>query len=203
MESLKAQLGTKSSKLSVEKENGALAHELGHLWFISQFPDPSGAVGNNHAYGGWAPDWLDESAAILMENAVLRDQRREALKELDPDQLIPLETFFMMEHPLAQAAKNLVKDQTQKGNQQVVFLTGEEADKFLKESGQDDAGNFYSQVAGFAQYMIETTGDKTIFAKIAAHLSKGSNVSNWIETSPHFKNLAQLDSAWQAWVGQN
>lgn len=203
MASLKTQLGAAPPALSPDKENGVLAHELGHLWFIAQFPAPSGTTKKNHAYGGWAPDWLDETAAVLMENAVLRDQRREQLKELRETQIIELETFLTMEHPLAQAAKNLVKNQSPTGGgDQVVFLSGEDADKFLEESGQGDAGNFYLQVSGFVDFMIKQTRDEAIFAKIASHLSEGENFASWAKASSHFENLSELESKWQAWVNR-
>ena len=202
MESLKAQLSSSEPALSLDKESGVLAHELGHLWFMAQFADPSGEVGKKYAYGGWAPDWLDESAAVLMENAVLRDSRREQLKVLGEAQLIELKTFLTMEHPLAQAVKDLVKDRQSHGGEQVVFLTGDEADKFLEESGQSDAGNFYLQVSGFVAFMIEQTGDKAIFAKIASHFSQGGDLSSWTETTAQFENLAELESTWLAWVKQ-
>lgn len=200
MESLKAQLGAASPALSVDKENGALAHELGHLWFIDQFPDPVKDSGINHAYGGWAPDWLDESAAVLMENAVLRDERHEGFKDLDKSKIIELETFLSMEHPLAQAAKNLVKNSDPKDGPQVVFLTGDKADEFLEESGQSGAGDFYLQVSAFTAFMIEHTGDPAVFASIASHLSGGSDFSNWVERSGHFKNLTHLGEEWQNWI---
>lgn len=202
MESLKAQLSASQPVLSLDKESGVLAHELGHLWFIAQFPDPSGEVGKQYSYGGWAPDWLDESAAVLMENAVLRDRRREQLKELGEAKLIELKTFLTMEHPLAQAVKNLVKDQNNQGGEQVVFMTGDDAEKFLAESGQSDAGNFYLQVSGFVEFMMGQTGDRTIFAKIASHFSQGGDLSSWTETTSHFENLTELESAWLAWVNQ-
>lgn len=202
MESLKAQLSSLEPALSLDKESGVLAHELGHLWFMAQFANPSGELVKKYAYGGWAPDWLDESAAVLMENAVLKDQRRKQLKELGETQLIELKTFLSMEHPLAQAVKDLVKDRDNQGGEQVVFLTGDDADKFLAESGQSDAGNFYLQVSGFVEFMIEQTGDKAIFAKIASHFSQGGDLSSWTETTTQFKNLAELESTWLDWVSQ-
>jgi len=56
---------------------GMLPHELGHLWFTHAFwPMASQAEEGESHYGGPGPDWLDELAAILLEDAPTTDRRR-------------------------------------------------------------------------------------------------------------------------------
>jgi hypothetical protein len=62
-----------------------------------------------HAYGGWAPDWLDESAAIAMESDNGKQGRRLRFSNLKPEARIPLPEFLTMVHPAAKAARDLAE----------------------------------------------------------------------------------------------
>jgi len=75
------------------------SHELGHVWFIAKYwPDSNVDPGKLH-YGGPAADWLDETAAILLENAKLTSERRkfffDALQK-DRNSFISLTKLFSM-----------------------------------------------------------------------------------------------------------
>ena len=63
-----------------EIHQGVVSHELGHQFFIHSFwpkeADQSEKGGfKADQYGGPAPDWLDEMAAVLMENDALSETR--------------------------------------------------------------------------------------------------------------------------------
>jgi len=87
--------GSTSGDMSTT-EQGALTHELGHLWFIAAFKPKDGEAGGSHGYGGWAPDWLDETAAVLLENETLTASRRKAFKDMPIDDFYPLEDFLWL-----------------------------------------------------------------------------------------------------------
>jgi hypothetical protein len=82
------------------KELTILAHELGHAWFNAWYDsDRDGVYGQ---YASTAPDWLDETAAILIEDEQGVAERRGGLAELlrDPEMRVyPLDEFLNMAHP--------------------------------------------------------------------------------------------------------
>jgi len=191
-------------------EAGALTHELGHLWFMKQFTSATESAENNaeHGYGGWAPDWLDETAAVLMENTQLTKSRQESFAKTSNADLIPLNDFLTMEHPVYRAALALAEKSSndsegaESGAAKAIILTGDEADEFLASAGGDPT-QFYQQVRAFADFMIEQYEDKQVFEKIARHLSNGETFEDWLSKTPDNgqpKTLKQLDTLWQAWI---
>lgn len=183
-------------------EQGALTHELGHMWFISAFKPQGGDTQLGKGYGSWAPDWLDETAAVLLENKNLTDNRRKAFQTMKQEDFYPLETFLTMEHPALKSALEL-KDKfgstENSGESQAIILTGEEAEEFLKSSGQSDPANFYAQIRGFADYVIGATKDEQTFAKLAIHLSGGGDLEGWLaQTAGLADNIQDLTADWHA-----
>lgn len=109
--------GSSSNQQARLKERqGVLSHELGHIYFgLTFYPesmqklDVSAQQGGmqpmkSQRYGTPAADWLDETAAILMENPELRDRRTQNLKKVvdgeNTGRISPLEDFFAMDHPV-------------------------------------------------------------------------------------------------------
>ena len=182
-------------------EQGAFTHELGHMWFIAAFKPEGTEAGGGHGYGGWAPDWLDETAAVLLENEALTASRRKAFKTMPPEDFYPLEKFLTMEHPAlksAQALKEKFGSKTE-GGSRAIILTGEEGEAFLKAAGDSNPANFYTQVRGFADYVITATGDEQIFAKLARHLSGGGTMEDWLSQTDGLANtLENLTEDWNA-----
>lgn len=199
-----AQLSQQPMSTSMDAhQKGALAHELGHMWFMGEFTPKDKSRDTGHGYGGWGPDWLDETAAILMENDVLTQSRREAFAELSDDVVIPLSTFFTMEHPVMEAA-NALKDKITKDPEtsaQAIILTGDEAADFFDSIDGDDPVVFYSQVRVFADFMIETTKDEAVFARVAALISKGGTIEDWLASGASNlpENVQALQGRWDSW----
>lgn len=193
-----------------DTEQGALTHELGHMWFIAAFQPADEEVKGGHGYGGWAPDWLDEIAAILLENETLTEKRREAFRTMAAEDMYPLETFLTMDHPALKSALALsekiglnkdVGGQEKRTGSRAIVLSGKDAEAFLKASGDSNPANFYTQARGFADYVMAETGDEQIFMKLAIHLSRGDTFENWlteIETLPD--RLQELDEDWRDWL---
>lgn len=175
-----------------DMHQGVFAHELGHLYFIRTFwPEENLNVVGTQAeevsrYGGPGPDWLDEMAAVLMETKALTRGREAGLAPIsesaDYSALWPLETYFSMVHPAYEQALALVaeRQRTAAGRAQgsVVILSPEDLTR--RDDGRSPA-MFYSQSRGFADYMIEISGDEQIFAKVAAHIAEGGTMENWLQ----------------------
>lgn len=193
--------GSPDSDMSAT-EQGALTHELGHMWFIAAFKPEGAEAGGGYGYGGWAPDWLDETAAILLENEALTAQRRKAFKTMPLEDFYPLKEFLSMEHPAlksVQALQEKFDDKEGEDGSRAIILTGEEGQAFLKASGGSDPANFYTQSRGFADYVIEATGNEQVFAELARHLADGKSFENWLAQTKGLPNdMEALDKDWKA-----
>jgi len=176
-----------------------LRHELGHSLYGAAFWPHVEAVTAGH-YGSPAPDWLDESAALLMEGAGLRQQREssflDALRQ-QSGRVAPIDDFIARDHPItAQARDRLMAQsgqQTQSGIQ-IMAAAGEEAARVAA---------FYSQSLAFADFLIYTSKDLRILGKISTAVTEGANFNDWLaNTGPRHGlpgNLPALQSAWDSW----
>jgi hypothetical protein len=82
------------------KEVSILPHELAHVWFNAWYD--SGRERSAAQYASTAPDWLDETVAILNEDEQGVAERRDGLAKLlgEPEtRLYPLSQFLQMTHP--------------------------------------------------------------------------------------------------------
>ncbi|MEO0614203.1 MAG: hypothetical protein AAFY83_12915 [Pseudomonadota bacterium] len=193
-----------NSKAQTAEELGALTHELGHLWFIEAFEkeDFAGPVPAKR-YGGWAPDWLDETAAILLENDQLTLARRTQFENLATTDLYALSTFLTMEHPSLQATAALEQRfgaQSDDGGSRAIVLTGKEAEEFQRLSAGGDPLLFYLQVRAFTDFILATTADERIFAGLTSFLQQGRSFEDWVADRPEFMSFSDLQSQWDRWV---
>lgn len=186
------------------EEQGALTHELGHLWFKAAFQsDSERKVTSRHGYGGWAPDWLDETAAILMENETLRAARRKLFSTAAKDGLYPLRDYLTMDHPaLASASKLAASFGTAKSlGSRAIVLSGEEAEAFLAESASGDPTKFYTQTQGFIDFMMTRTEDETVFQDIAQHLAASGTLTSWLADRDDMpESIEALEADWAQWL---
>ena len=185
-------------------ELGALTHELGHIWFIASFTPAHEEGGAGHGYGGWAPDWLDEASAILLENDTLTERRRASLRALPISDLYPLATLLSMEHPALKAAEALndrkIEGQTP-GSSRAIVLTSEEAEQFLAQSESADPTIFYTQVRAFIDFLTARTENDRIIAEIAQSISSGNSFQTWLQTQASLAdNITDLELDWLDWV---
>lgn len=191
-----------------EKEVGALAHEIGHMWFgVLQDGLAQGSTAAAPRYGSSAPDWLDETAAVLMENAAVTQGRRDAI--VRGMQMPPLTQFLTMDHPVFDAAKANPGDGVLSdrgggaGGASIRIVSGAEADKLM--AGKASAGpTFYSQARAFADFLIETSGNSRIINEIAVAERSGQGAARWLAVNGKRHHLAtsidRLDRQWQAWL---
>lgn len=171
-----------------------LAHELGHMYLFHAFwPETEARVDAQH-YGSPAPDWLDEIAAILMEDEAMTAQRRQQWRDMlrnSPERILPLETFFHTRHPLAElAARSTSK----------VTIT-----LFNDKAIEGEAG-FYLQARAVADFLIEHGQSPTIFASIAEAFAKQQSLADWLNVNGQRYGLPndmnELEKHWQAWLAK-
>ncbi len=195
-------------------ELAAVSHELGHYWYWQGYW-PNATLSEAKHYGGPSPDWMDEMAAVLMEAPSSFDDRVKQFAKrfneyrADPAKasentrlMIDLIHFFGETHPAQDQVKALTR-QTGDGvsNGGVRVITGEEARK-IAEGG----ARFYLQSAVASQYLIDRTGNRQIFARIAEAFARGETMAQWLASKePKGKlprDLKALQADWLAWLDQ-
>lgn len=198
---LAAALAKDKSHGAAERDRGALRHEIGHVLLTEAFWPAAGARKGAGHYGGPAPDWLDETAAVLMENEVLTESRRKALRE--GVTLEPLATFFSRAHPLANNAQvQAVRRAAEAGGGSVIrVVTGNAAERLTQ---QTSAKNFYTQARALIDFMDAQTAKPGAFGEIAAFAAEGKSMAQWLEARGSVYGLpnaiAGLEARWQSWL---
>jgi len=187
-----------------ERERGALPHELGHGWFIrAWWPATERRASGDH-YGGPAPDWMDEVAAVLMESDAMAQGRRTRFASIHDGtdaaakaRLLDLATFLSGGHP-ALPVLDLAKSGGG-GAGGVRVLTGAEAAGVAAA-----AGDFYLQARLFADYVLDRSGDPAAFRTAAAAFAAGRTTAKWLATDGAKLRLpgtvAGVESDWRAWL---
>lgn len=159
----------------------ALRHELGHMWLIAdRWPrrtEEEAASRTDSHYGGPAPDWLDETAAVLMEDAAMTARRRELFGTIrrggEPgERIVALADFVTMDHPLAAQVR---ARPDAKSGASITILSGEEARRLAAGSRA-----FYAQARVFADYLIARSGRPDVFAAIADAAAEGEDFASWL-----------------------
>ena len=70
-----------SLETRLARDAGVLPHEIGHGWYVELFW-PGAVQDRSGHYGGPGPDWLDETAAILMETEAFAADRRRQFEQI-------------------------------------------------------------------------------------------------------------------------
>ena len=139
-----------------------LRHEIGHDLFV-RYLVPST---KRDQYGGDAPDWLDEMAAVAFEGEALKAiRRRAAVRYAREAKLIPLQRFLTMVHP--EMAKGSIP--TSSGQLAPVF-----------EARSNETLQFYSTATAFYDFLVIRTKSAAIIAQLAAAFRDGENLDQWI-----------------------
>lgn len=178
--------------------SNTVPHELGHIWYANAFwpsashPAPSGV----RRYGSAAPDWLDEAAAMLMEDESGAETYRQrfaqgrspdpALAAAIPDE-IPLATLIRMDHPTLAAISAAAPAP---GSVTLVVPV--------------QASIFYAQVRVFSDYLIEQSGNPLILSSISEGMAAGVSFDQWLASNgPQNRLPASLDvlqADWDRWL---
>lgn len=197
-----------------------IPHELGHLWFTEAYwPDaapPAGAGQPSH-YGGPGPDWLDETAAVILEDDQNAGRRRDQFARLlrgetlpsmgravPREQVLDLRLFLSREHP-ALAGGMGPPPMAPAGGSMGVAVTFTPAGS--ANGRPADATLFYLQARRFADYLIETSGRADIMAAIARFIAAGGSMEGWLRSEGARyglpASLDALDAAWRTWAVAN
>jgi hypothetical protein len=178
----------------------ALRHEVGHALFLRYFI--GGARGEQ--YGGVAPDWLDEAAAVLMETETVTAARRASFAEMvDQGRVEPLATFLTRPHPLFSNPQltRAVKAASEK------LRPGEAAVLKLRDGqlagGLEEGVRYYAQVRGFVDFLLEASGDDRLLADVGRELGQGGDFEGWLRKSGEGRNLGstlpELEARFRQW----
>ena len=181
-----------------------LQHEVGHIWFIRTFWSRKSLLGTDRSisghghYSGFAHDWLNETAAILLENDKMTAGRHRQFADTakaTPSPLRPLAEFFTMEHPSAAAmAAKEPKDRIKPG--QIDFSIGTGRTTADKAADATVLG-FYTQCRGFIDFLIGRTKDEQIFRKIAQAEAKGGDMASWLAANGAKSGCLEQ---WKNWI---
>ena len=163
-----------------------LPHEIGHALFI-RFLVPKTGIDE---YGGGAPDWLDEMAALAFEDpAGVRMRRRDTRRLAERDALIPLARLLSMPHPEWSARR--IADSSPTG-------------PVMAPPNSADTPAFYATVRALLDFLIERTGNETVVGLLAEQVRAGAPLDRWLlahSTRPaEAASLRELDAEITAFV---
>lgn len=169
---------------------GLIRHELGHQVFLRRVLPPS----RGGQYGSIAPDWLDESAAILMESPGLKNDRRVLARILaQQNMLVPISDFLVMTHPEA-------------GNGAAQRPAGVPNAVFLPKEGARTLA-FYSQCQAFTDFLLSNTGEIDILRQLADAIARQENYVDVIMSKLGINKAADpmsvLSARFLNWVAEN
>ena len=182
------------------KQEGVLSHELGHIWYAAAFWRNNDFPGDR--YGTPAPDWLDETAAILTEGDAFAENRRKLFAEgwaaLEPTArsasaaIGDLAHFLQRRHPL-QTREAAPTDSTATLSVTVTVRSGPNA----KEA-------YYNQARVFADYLIVRTGDEAVFSEVSRALAGGATFEDWLGSQTRYpalpRTVPDLQADWASWI---
>lgn len=182
------------------RRSDLVAHEMGHLWYLAGFWRESGLPSDG--YGTGAPDWLDETAAILMEGeGLLQDRRygffrgwaaRSPEERAAPGAIGDLKHFLERRHP----------SQTFDPRETATSASGSVTVNVSSRPAGGD--HFDEQARVFADYLLDRSGNPAVFAEITRSLAAGATFETWLATqtgSPDLpSSVAALQSDWTAWA---
>lgn len=139
-----------------------LPHEIGHTLFIRFLVRRTGV----DEYGGGAPDWLDEMAAIAFEDPNgVRMRRGEARRHAERGALIPLARFLSMPHPEWSSRS---------------IATSRSASSAMSQPRSADTPAFYATARALLDFLIDRTGDERVIPLLAEQVRAGAPLDRWL-----------------------
>lgn len=170
-------------------------HEFGHVMFHTayQVGDDTTSQPVFHRPGMKdtpVPAWLDESAAIVLENETLASQRVKRLhdawqKDSATKTIVPLDTLFVMKHPV-------------EGH----WRAGETVNGIDKEDVL-----FYEECSALLQFLLTHAGagkNPPILGAITDGARHGESMTAWLrQYGAHYGlpgTVAGLDRVWRQWL---
>ena len=205
------------AKAQAALDAGMVPHELGHLWFTAAFwPErPETDPDAPRHYGGPGPDWLDEAAAVIMEDDPTAAQRRDQFRTLMKGEVVPavgpvdgrailldLPGLLSREHPGLARAVAAAPEIVSGGGGVGVGVSFTPAGAGARPAALERV--FYIQTRVFTDYLIQTSGRPTILADIAAALADGRSFEAWLASEGAALGLPSsvevLQKDWEAYA---
>lgn len=194
------------AKQLAARASGTLRHEIGHKLLVAAYWPQASFVHDRAHYGGPAPDWLDEGAAMLMEPAAEAEHRRELFADMAagrlkgaPMQALP--AFLAALHPRL-ADPDLPDEIKTPGENRVSISYGLDASSngaFLR------MGGYYAQSLVWVDFLKQAGKPGTLDA-IASALAQGRSFEQWLGQDGVRYGLAAdvpaLDRQWTQWRQQ-
>lgn len=194
------------------REAQVVPHELGHGWFVRTFwPDHQSAAQDH--YGGPGPDWLDEVAAMLMEDEGGAEERRKVFRDVylgragaplstfPVADLVDLPRFLAREHPTQTRPDIRPEASAAGGGVTMRVIDSSDPDAMARVL---EAALYYPQGRMFADFLLDRTGDPQVFKVIAEASAQGSSFEDWLSAEGPSRRLpgsiADLDTAWREWL---
>ncbi len=207
----------------------AMMHELGHEMFVSTIwgrEARDAGAGSEGAevdrprtrrmhYGGGAPDWLDEIAAMLVQGDDAADGHRDNFARAiqDPerrDAALDLPRLFISPHPVMnnERLQRSIEEIREKiargeieGGSRMIMLSPEEAGAAERSPFE---ALYYPICLVFMDYMLETANDPAVFRRIADALNAGATLDEFLREHGGALGLpadeAALVDAWRDWA---
>lgn len=178
-----------------------IRHEIAHLLFINELWPSS--LNKLEQYGGDAPDWLDEGAAILAESDAMTADRQAAFVEaVNEGTLKPLQEYLDMPHPTFGGGdfQALVEQaRAQAENSEITFISAKLPKDHVKQ-----AALYYTQTRGWLDFLIETSQNPRVFADLTQALKAGASLEDWLTMHGPAHNLPedfdQLQTDFMDWA---
>jgi|GEM_PF-399024 len=183
-------------------EAGIIQHEAAHQWFGRVFTTGAGQARADATpeYGSPAPDWLDETVAILAETDALTAQRRASMDVLIRQNRLPsLAALLAMRHPWTGRQGTEAGGNSAAAGAQVTVRVAVQAGE--TRSSDPSIQDFYVFCRAFADFLIEQSRDPLVVRAIALHLQGGGTFESWLSGQglPGASTLAELEARWQQW----
>jgi hypothetical protein len=167
----------------------ALRHEIGHDLFIRYLAPSS----RDDQYGGDAPDWLDEMAAVAFEGAELTaSRRRDAARFARGATLLPLGRFLTMTHP------EWASRPPPAPSSEIVQI---------RLATSEDSPQFYAMSRAFYDFLVDRTKSTAIVAELAGAFRKGERLDRWILSRTGHGGrkggMGALNAEFLAWIASD
>ncbi|WP_374132983.1 hypothetical protein [Sphingomonas sp. 28-62-20] len=200
LQKLLAKLSATPGNAGGSVEMGIIQHEFGHLWFMLDF-DGLAPRASKSGYGSTAPDWLDEMAAVLVENDAITTKRRSdlkmALRRPGGSRLETQSRLLQRDHPMPRIANGKV-------GSVAVTIRADATNDAAAALERETVSDFYIQARGFADFVIASTHDDMVFGKISVALSRGQSFERWLSENGAQIGLSDslpgLEIQWRAWL---
>ena len=186
----------KIDNLTDEKShNYAIGHELGHLYLINEI-----YKGSNGSYGSIAPDWLDEAAALMHNNAY---SKKALLSELRPEKSLSVHELIQKQHPLPNNSeiRKRVNEARQTG------ISGAINVRIDNKKTATETRMFYMNVLSFIEFLRFKTGSYKVIGEIAGADEQGIAFEKWLKKNGEKFGLPvtidELDRLWVVYKLEN